>query len=268
MKSIRNTMERLMRGRTFVRALPARYAPTRLHVSPDSQLKYLLPGERAFDAELLRIVDLWIRADSIVWDVGANIGVFGFAAASIARSGKVIAIEPDCWLAQLMIQSKMIPENSQLQIEVLCAAISKSVGVETLQIAMRGRASNSLAVAGGRTNQGGSRCEFSTVTLTLDWLLEYFAPPTFVKIDVEGAEQLVLEGASRLLSEVHPIIYVEVGKAQASSVTETLQSFGYQLYDPLDPDLVRPIERCGFNTIAVHPASLGKHQQRGRKASA
>ena len=257
-----------MRGRTFVRALPTRYAPTRLHVSPDSQLKYLLPGERAFDAELLRIVDLWIRADSVVWDVGANVGVFGFAAAFIARSGKVIAVEPDCWLAHLMIESKMIPENSQLQIDVLCAAISKSVGIETLQIAMHGRASNSLAIAGGRTTQGGSRCEFSTVTVTLDSMLDYFAAPTFVKIDVEGAEQLVLEGASRLLSEIQPIIYIEVGKPRASSVTERLKSFGYQLYDPLDHDLVRPIESCGFNTIAIHPASLDKHQQRDRKASA
>jgi FkbM family methyltransferase len=256
MKSIRKTMERLMRGRTFIRALPKRYAPTRLYVSPDSQMKYVLPGERAFDAELLQIVDLWIRPNSVVWDVGANIGVFGFAAASIARHGKIIAIEPDCWLANLMIQSKMIPENSQLQIEILCAAISNSVGVETLQIAMRGRASNSLAIAGGRTNQGGSRCEFSTVTLTLDWMLEYFAPPTFVKIDVEGAEQLVLEGASRLLSEIRPIIYVEVGKTQASSVSEMLQSFCYQLYDPLDSDLTRPLESCGFNTLAIHPASL------------
>jgi hypothetical protein len=145
--------------------------------------------------------------------------------------------------------------------------MSNSVGVETLQIAMRGRASNSLAIAGGRTNQGGSRCEFSTVTLTLDWMLEYFAPPTFVKIDVEGAEQLVLEGASRLLSEIRPIIYVEVGKTQASGVSVRLRSLGYQLYDPLDPDLTQPLESCGFNTIAIHPASLGGSQQRSRKAS-
>jgi FkbM family methyltransferase len=36
--------------------------------------------------------------------------------------------------------------------------------------------------------------------------------PDFVKVDVEGAELLVLEGAHEMISQVRPVFYIEVGK--------------------------------------------------------
>ena len=48
-------------------------------------------------------------------------------------------------------------------------------------------------------------------TLTLDALAATLGiQPTFVKIDVEGAEFGVLQGMERLLAEVHPTIMLEI----------------------------------------------------------
>ena len=48
------------------------------------------------------------------------------------------------------------------------------------------------------------------VSVTGDFLLDHWPAPDFVKMDVEGAELLALQGAGRLLEEVRPTFYIEV----------------------------------------------------------
>jgi hypothetical protein len=87
-------------------------------------------------------------------------------------------------------------------------------------------------------------------TITLDSLLDYFAAPRLVKIDVEGAEAIVLRGANRLLSECRPLIYIEVCDEPLDEVTSVLRRYDYRLYDG-DADDAEEISRCVFNTLAV-----------------
>lgn len=255
MPTVRTLLERLTRESRFQRDLPARFAPTSLYVSPDAQLKYLKPGEDAFDRELLRIIDTQVREDSIVWDIGANVGVFAFAAATVARRGMTLAVEPDIWLAQLMRRSLQLDHNRALSLTVLPAAVSDRNGCATFLIAERGRASNSLESSGGRSQAGGARARVTVPTLTLDTLLEETIP-TFVKIDVEGAEAAVLRGATRLLRDIRPTIYIEVGEEHVAEVTAMLKAHGYTLFDGADAGsgTAMPLDRCTFNTLAV-PAS-------------
>jgi FkbM family methyltransferase len=249
---LRKLIERLSRGKRFKRRLPTEFLSTPLYVSPDAQLKYLKFGVKAFDVELLRIAREHIREDSHVWDVGANIGVFAFAAASIALKGSTLAIEADNWLVQLMRKSLSLRKNSVLNIQILGSAISGRNGVATFLIANRGRASNFLEFAGGRSETGGIREKVTVPTLTLDTLLEFFSWPNFVKIDVEGAESMVLKGARRLLSEIRPTIYIEVGSETKDEVTAILKNNGYLLYDGSKPLIdQRPLSSCTFNTLAI-----------------
>jgi FkbM family methyltransferase len=251
--TVRTVLERLARGRILKRRLPGRFAPTELYVSPDAQLKYMKPGAEAFDADLLRIVDTQIREDSIVWDIGANVGVFAFAAASVARRGMTLAVEPDIWLTQLMRRSQRLGKNRALNVLVLPAAVSDRDGIATFMIARRGRASNALESVGGRTESGGARDMQTVPTLTLDTLLDCVAPPTFVKVDVEGAEALVLRGAQRLMRDVRPTIYVEVGREHSDELAKLLTAHDYALFDGahVRNEARTPISTCAFNTLAV-----------------
>ncbi|MDG2333933.1 MAG: FkbM family methyltransferase [Myxococcota bacterium] len=244
-------LERLSRGRAFKRRLPAEFGRTPIYVSPDSQLKYLKPGASAFDLELLRVAREELHNGDVVWDIGANVGVFTFAAASRTQSGDVLAVEPDIWLAGLLRKSANLGQNRGLGVRVLPTAIAGEPGMETFLVAERGRASNALSGPGARGEAGGVREQVLVPTLSLDLLLSSNAAPSFIKIDVEGAEKLVLEGATRVLSAVRPTIYIEVGGGARDAVTALLKDNDYRLYDgALAKGEERSIERCTFNTLA------------------
>jgi FkbM family methyltransferase len=223
-----------------------------LYVSPDSQLKYLKPHAAGFDDMLLRLAREFLKKDSVVWDIGANVGVFTFAAKGVAIEGRVLAVEPDRWLAQLLQRSSRLQPERASQVAVLCAAISSRNGTAEFSIAKRGRASNHLAAVGGWSQTGGERERFHVPTLTLDTLLEDFPAPTFVKIDVEGAEVLVLGGARRLLHEIRPTFCIEVGEEHASAATLLFHQAGYDLFDAARSfSGQQPSEFCSNNTLAV-----------------
>ena len=249
---LRSAVERFSRGKLIRRRLPRRFNHVPLYVSPDSQLKYMKPGEAAFDLELLKVVETFISDTSIVWDIGANVGVFSFAAAGVAKNGSVLAVEADIWLAQIVRKSLLLNENKNLNVDVLPCAIANEDGVATFLIAQRGRASNSLESIGGHSQTGGVRERVSVPTLTLDTLLNHFKAPTFLKVDVEGAETMVLQGATRLLRDIRPMIYIEVGDEENAEVTKILTESNYRLYD-ISKDIVSqtPMEKCLFNTLAI-----------------
>jgi len=249
---IRRIVERISRDRVLRRTLPEAFGSTPIYVSPDSQLSYLRAGPGAWDSELLRIAQEQIKIDSLVWDIGANIGVFAFAAASIATQGHVLAVEPDVWLASIMRRSASLKQNANLNIDILPAAISDRSGVATFATAKRGRASSYLEDAGGRSQTGGIRDRTTVPTLTLDSLLTSQPPPGFLKIDVEGAELAVLQGALGVLRNARPVIYVEVGADHKTAIADILSDNDYKMYDGSQAVIERhAIDICAYNTLAI-----------------
>lgn len=255
---LRKLAERLSREKIFIRRLPSKFSKTPLFVSPDAQLKYLKLGVKAFDKELLDITLECVNKGDVVWDIGANVGVFTFAAASIiGTKGRVLSVEPDIWLANLIQKSTRLRENQNLSVDVLPAAIANNCSIETFLVAARGRASNVLAKAGGRSQMGGYREKNFVPTFSLDELLKISEKPNFIKIDVEGAEVSVLKGAKKILSESRPVIYCEVGPEYRAEVTEIFHSFQYKVFDGNLSKVSRfDNEKCAFNTLAYPTESL------------
>jgi hypothetical protein len=98
----RKIAEYLSREKVLKRRITVNERKIPLFVSPDAQLKYLKPGSNSFDQDLVGIAEKYLTVNSCVWDIGANVGVFTFAAASVAHQGIVVAIEADIWLANLL----------------------------------------------------------------------------------------------------------------------------------------------------------------------
>ena len=246
MNILRKTVERLSRGKVIKRKITVNGKSIPVLVSPDAQLKYLKLGAGVFDQDLINIAETYLKDNSNVWDVGANVGVFTFAASSVAYKGTVVSIEADIWLANILRNTTMFKEYSKNTICVLPAAISNENSVASFIVAARGRASNALEAAGGRSQMGGVREKQHVPTLTLDTLLNTFPPPDFVKIDVEGAEHMVLQGAMTVINEVRPKFYVEVGSDASDQILNIFQSAGYTAYDPHGNKL---IDTCTSNTF-------------------
>lgn len=225
-----------------------------MYVSPGSALQYWRYNLYKIEPSLFNFAEEFVAKGDNVWDVGANVGMFAFAAAGMAGPrGHVLAIEPDTYLAGLLRRSASGRPSSAAPVEVLPVAIAKEVGIARLLVARRGRSSNHLE-GGGTTTSGGLRERHTVLTVTLDWLLERFPAPRVVKIDVVGTELAVLQGAHRLLSETRPTVLVEVTKNR-DEVAQLLKSHDYALFDmDLDKADRRPMDSAVYFTLARPPA--------------
>lgn len=227
---LRKAVELFSRNRVLRRRLPAEFGSRRLYVSPDSALQYWKSDLSAIAPELFSLAGRLIQPKDVIWDVGANVGLFSFSAAARAGSlGKVLAIEPDPWLSTLLRRSAMTHVENAAPVEVFSVAVADVLGTAEFHIAKRGRSSNFVS-GFGSTQTGGTRSSFPVMTVTLDWLAERWEKPVLIKIDVEGMEHLVLRGARNVL-EAKPALIVEVTRGNAPEIIRTLTDRGYKLLD-------------------------------------
>jgi FkbM family methyltransferase len=250
---VRSLLEKLSRGRVLRRRLPEEHGGHRLYVSPDAAMRLWKRDLRAVDPFLLRMVAELVRPGMVVWDIGANVGLFTFASAFAAGpAGRVLAVEADAWLAGLIERSARETPATHAPVEVLAAAVSDASGTAELCIARRGRAGNYLQSVSGSTQTGGIREMREVAAFTLDSLLGRTPGPQVVKIDIEGAELLGLRGARRLLREVRPVLLCEVTGENADEAGVLLREADYTLVDAAaPPDRRQPLDRAVWNTLAI-----------------
>ena len=250
--SIRHLAEKFSRTFIFKRRLPEEFGRVELYVTPGAALKYWNINLSNIDPMLLRIAKQYISTGYNVWDIGANVGLFSVAAAYQAgKKGSVLSIEADTWLVGLLRRTSIINKHN-MTIKVLPVAVSDTVGIDTFSIAERGRAASALKNVPESTQMGGIRETQLVPTVSLDWLLDYFPSPDFIKIDVEGAELKVLIGAEKILTNIRPVILCEINKQNISEVTKLLSTHGYKFYDaekelPEDNEVMSGV----YNTLAI-----------------
>jgi FkbM family methyltransferase len=248
--SLRSALERTTHRIVVQRRLPAPFGGSRIYVTTEGGLRYLARTMARADPVLLRLAGEVVRPGSTVWDIGANVGLFSFAAAAAAGpGGRVLAIEPDTVMVGLLRRSATANRGGA-PVEVLPAAVSDKVSVARLHIARRNRATNHLD-GFGSTEAGGVRSTQTVMTVTLDWLAARFPAPDVIKIDVEQAEGAVLAGGPGVLA-LAPIIICEVAAPNSGPVSEILNARGYTVFDGDLPERDRvPTTTAPFNTLAI-----------------
>jgi FkbM family methyltransferase len=141
-----------------------------------------------------------LHEGDVAVDVGANIGVLTFLAASIVgKAGRVIAVEPNPDNLQLLYRG--IVHNGFANVEVLPHAASNARGVFSLT----GGTSNTHLIGARKPEEGG----YFTQSIVLDDALGGLPRLDFVKMDIEGHEPQALEGFSRLIGRHRPVLLVE-----------------------------------------------------------
>ena len=252
-RSIRRMVERLSRGRVLKRRLPEDLGGAAIFVTPDAALKLWGYNLRRFDPALLDAAEELVFPGARVWDVGANVGLFAFGSAFLAgEEGAVRAVEPDPFLASLLRRSAASQPPGRAPVEVIEAAATATAGTAELLIAERGRAANHLAAVNGSSQAGGLRTVREVQAFALDGLLETGPPPDVLKIDVEGAEMLALQGAARLLSQIRPRIYCEVAAENSVAAGDLFSAFDYDVFDASLPAAKRsPLRAAPWNALAV-----------------
>jgi FkbM family methyltransferase len=242
-------VRRVGRQRAFWRRLPGELGGERFRASTEGGLKFLRRRFWLAETDLSRFARNYVRPGATVWDVGANVGFFAFAAAGLAgSSGRVVAVEPDAWLVTQLRRSAGRLSAQAAPVDVVPCAISDRVGIAHFQVASSSLAASHLATTSGSPVAGAPRRTDSVASLTLDVLLDHLPPPNVLKIDVELAELDVLRGGETLLREHRPILLIEVGSETASDVTSLLQAAGYDLRNAQDGSRV---QQATWSTLAL-----------------
>ena len=141
-----------------------------------------------------------LREGDVAVDVGANVGVLTFLAASIVgTTGRVIAVEPNPDNLQLLYRG--IVHNGFTNVEVLPFAASNARTVFSLT----GGTSNTHLIGAREPEEGGHFVQ----SIVLDDALADLPRLDFVKMDIEGHEPQALEGFSRLIGRHRPVLLVE-----------------------------------------------------------
>jgi FkbM family methyltransferase len=184
------------------------------------------------------------------FDVGANIGLYGFMFRTIVADGVVTMFEPDEANARLI--RRTIARAGLLEVQLIQAAVSDREGTLTFY-------SDELSGATGSIRWGGQDAfvsrhhrykprEVSVRSVTLDGLANCSGDPDFVKIDVEGAELSVLHGSEKLIERSHPALFFECDEDQAE-VYSFLSERGYVF---LDFSSMRMAKKLAHNNLALH----------------
>jgi len=166
------------------------------------QATLFLEGERSVPEA--RLVKSLLQPGFHVVDAGANIGYYVLLFAQmIGPTGSVIAIEPS-------------PENlSELYMNI---NRNRLTGVIKVIDSAVGNRSDFVGLRTG-INSGVTTRDNSAYTVRMNTLDEIITGPVdFIKIDVEGYEYFVLEGALRILRERRPILFLEVHPAELASL--------------------------------------------------
>jgi len=247
---LRSTLEQMTHPFTIRRRLPRPFDAARIYATTEGGLRYLRPNMGRVDPILLSLAEELISPGDVVWDIGANLGLFSFAAAVAAGpDGYVLAVEPDVRLVALLHRSVRV-NHGNAPVEVVPAAVADDLGVSRFNIASRNRSTNHLD-GFGTTQAGGVRATHLVPTVTLDWLAARFPKPNLIKIDVEEAETKVLAKSTDVLRG-NPKIICEVAGRNSTMVADILMNCGYTLYDADQPTHMRvPIPFAAPNTLGI-----------------
>ncbi len=162
-----------------------------------------------------------------VYDVGAHLGFFALGLARlVGRAGRVVAFDP-------------LPENIRVLRANLALNPNLTSNVQGVQAAVA-NVSGQLRLYGGSDPSrarlapppASSEDGQEVASLTLDEFVFHLGEPApqLVKLDVEGAEGMVLQGARRVLREIKPGWILEVHGAEAAqAVWEELRHADYKL---------------------------------------
>ncbi len=173
-----------------------------------------------------------IKEDSVIFDIGANVGRFSFHFAKLAHQGKVVCFEPDSKnFSDLMKTEKL---NNYHNISFL----KKGLGSEKNLLPLyRVNESNPGMNRILKNIYPNGRSEEIEIIKLDDYIeLSDFEDINIIKIDVEGYEHEVLKGGEKIIKRLKPILFVEVNdqnlkehNSSALDLVSWIRSKGYTI---------------------------------------
>jgi len=227
--------------------------------APPPELPDFLQRDSLDGGHMRRLIAFLLRPDDNCIDVGANEGTLLAEMARVAPHGHHVAFEPIPHLAAEV--AARFPD-----VDVREAAASNQFGESTFVHVRAAEGWSGLKFRPLPTGDDGDVLELTVKLEPIDEVVDPDRPLALVKIDVEGAEQQVIEGALRTLKTHRPTVVFEHGLGSANEFgTEPddihrllADEVGYRIFD-LDGNGPYPLEEFRRTFYAAERVNFVAH---------
>jgi FkbM family methyltransferase len=177
-----------------------------------------------YEIKMSKLIENTIKGGDTVFDIGAHVGYYSLLFSILTGDiGKVYSFEP--LPLNVHFLRKHIISNDIINVKIVQAALTNKDDFARFE-------EGHYADVSHLSDDG----ELTVKTIRLDGFVirENISRVDFLKIDVEGAEGLVLQGAQETLTNFHPRILLSThGQKVHQECCQLLKSLGYRLI-PLD----------------------------------
>ena len=206
--------------------------------APNSLCRYRVSTFSSKEPETLRWIDEF-GGDGVFYDIGANIGLYSIYYAKLYKK-KVYSFEPSVFnVKQLCKNISLNFLSDQIIFFPLPITFKNQISEFKTSNYFEGGALNSFGVSYGFDGElFDSKVIYSLPGFSLDSMIEkeiLKETPSIIKIDVDGIEHLILQGAQKLISSPKcKSILIEVNKdfsEQINKVNFLLKEAGFKLIE-------------------------------------
>ena len=185
------------------------------YATTDLIQRIILRTGNFFEIDLLERFRAFIPRDATIIDAGANIGNHSVYFAQLCGAKKIFAFEP------LRQTFRILQKNAQLNAPDKIQCLNTALGATEGRADLQKYALDNLGATVLGKNEAG---QYPVAPLdSFD-----FGAVDIIKIDVEGAEASVLEGARQTLSRYRPVLLIEILPETGPVTDETLKALNYQ----------------------------------------
>lgn len=176
---------------------PFNFGDFSMFIDPHDTLQ--IAGTGKFEETETQTILSFVKEDTVMLDIGANMGFYSIRVGQKASAGKIIAFEPDP--GNFATLQKNLALNNLTNVTTYNAALSDKKDTMRLY-------KHPFNVGDYRLYNDGDFSEYVDVpTLQLDDIVNERVD--LIKIDVQGFEYFVLKGGTSLLTNYRPIVISE-----------------------------------------------------------
>jgi FkbM family methyltransferase len=195
-----------------------------------------------------------VKQNMVVYDIGANVGLFTILLSKlVGKQGRVYSFEPvPCLAEQISINAKL---NNLNNVTVIEKAVSDSVSYKNFYI---GNSFCEGHIFNGSKDKDSYCIQVSCIALDYFVFDKGNPPPHLIKIDVEGGESGVFNGAKKVIEKYRPVIICDLhNPKQDTEVGKMLISYNYGAYRLNDGEFVKDLKKGWPNVTGLWGSFVG-----------
>ncbi len=222
-----------------------------------------------FESAETRLLLSFVKEDSIVVDIGANIGWYSILLGRAASRGRIIAFEPIP--STLGFLRKNLTLNNATNVEIHEYGLSD----EDKDLVFFFHSHLSGATSAKNLLDNGDAIEIQARVRRMDDVLAAETRIDLLKCDIEGAELFALRGGMDTLRRTKPVIFVEMLRKWSAKfgyhpndIIDLLHGIGYRCFSVREDGNLDPFHRMEETTTATNFLFLHRDKHADRTSEA